>query len=495
MYSRDWCVSRQLWWGHRVPAYFCRASSDLNGGVWLVARGEDEARLLATRELSTSQIEIRQDTDVLDTWFSSALLPFSSLGWPDSSAPDLKRLFPLSLMETGHDILFFWVARMVMLSKQLTGSLPFKLLLDRVKESNAASGASTAECERALSAQRVSFPQGIPACGTDALRFTLVSHNVKAHTVTFDIDECHTNKLFCNKIWQATRFVLSAVQQRTDEFTLLDSEKLGLMERWILSRQANAVQRVEDALETFNLHEATAALKRFFYGEFCGVYLECSKPALRDELQARDAVSTLVTCLTTSLNLLAPFMPFLCEELYNQLPFSMRKFKSIHQAEFPTAKEWSRFRDLDAENDARLVLSVVHAIRRLKAEAALSKPETKIKVQVTEGIELELFRQNKTIIRILSACAEFEFSNEVPDSSLFEVLSPTCKVYLLGQHGSNIKWLQKKEKIEKDIEKLSNIMSGKGYSSKAPTNVQEAHKIKLERLQTELKKFPPKSTS
>ena len=248
--SRDWCISRQLWWGHQIPVY--EVSSPGSKNFWIAAQNPQEAREKALKKLdnkkSSNELKVTRDPDVLDTWFSSGLLPFSVFNWPDSTE-DFTRFYPLDVMETGHDILFFWVARMVMLSQELTNKLPFnKVLLHGIicdangrKMSKSLgnvivpeqiiSGATLAdlqgeteksfkmgilsksEMERSVDGQRKMFPNGIPECGTDALRFTLCSYNIKNHFINFDVNECHTNKLFFNKIWQATKYTISCADK------------------------------------------------------------------------------------------------------------------------------------------------------------------------------------------------------------------------------------------------------------------------------------------
>ncbi|KAJ8954030.1 hypothetical protein NQ318_004323 [Aromia moschata] len=330
---RDWCISRQLWWGHQVPAYSCHIRGRPDQTVWVAAEDVEVACRKAGGRLGVEDGDVVavRDDDVLDTWFSSALLPFSAFGWPNHKAvilsatdaievlslvlqeEDLARYYPLSLMETGHDILFFWVARMVMLGTELTGRLPFdKILLHGIvcdaqgrkmskslgnviapedvingatlemleassKANHAAGVLSEEELQRAVRGQKKMFPQGIPECGSDALRFTLLSHNIKNHFINFDVNECHTNKLFCNKIWQATKFVRLWFDAVSEEQTLRNSDvaetPLSPMDKWILSRLSFMVDTVNEGLENFDFHVSTAALKNFLYYDFCDVYL------------------------------------------------------------------------------------------------------------------------------------------------------------------------------------------------------------------------------
>lgn len=309
---RDWCISRQLWWGHRVPAYECTFNQ--SESVWLVGATRKDVELQAMKHFKVDTlhgIEINQDVDVLDTWFSSALLPFTAMGWPQIT-DFYDRNYPLDVMVTGHDILFFWVARMVMLGQVLTGRVPFAeiLLHGVVRDANGRKmskslgnvitpdqviyGASSEdlrneirksyengvlsadEMNRSIQGQQKLFPKGIPECGTDALRFTLCGVDVKSHFVDFDVNICHANSKFFNKIWQATRFTIASHEQlnlNVVDAVELNSLQLTPMDRYILSRLGNAVRRIKTAMDSYNLHNATDALKRFLYGDLCDVYL------------------------------------------------------------------------------------------------------------------------------------------------------------------------------------------------------------------------------
>lgn len=308
---RDWCISRQLWWGHQVPAFECTFN---NKTIWVVGNNRKDVETKAMKEFEVDTldgIQINQDSDVLDTWFSSALLPFSAMGWPNVD-DFYERNYPLDIMVTGHDILFFWVARMVMLGQVLTGKVPFtdvllhgvvcdangrkmsKSLGNVITPQQVIYGASLEdlknethksyengvlslnEVQKSIKGQKTLFPKGIPECGTDALRFTLCSQDIKSHFVDFDVNMCHANSRFFNKIWQATRYtIISHEQFNLPVLDEVDLKKLTLsdMDRYILSRLSNALGRIEKSMTVYNLHIATGALKSFFYGDLCDVYL------------------------------------------------------------------------------------------------------------------------------------------------------------------------------------------------------------------------------
>uniref|UniRef100_A0A1Y1N5J3 valine--tRNA ligase n=1 Tax=Photinus pyralis TaxID=7054 RepID=A0A1Y1N5J3_PHOPY len=523
---RDWCVSRQLWWGHRIPMYFCRVNQENGRECWVAAEDDVCARRKASAQLlsNPNDIIIVQDEDVLDTWFSSALFPFSAFGWPESSGK--LSHYPLSIMETGHDILFFWVSRMVMLGLQLTGQLPFaKILLhgiicdaygrkmskslgnvitpenvilgstlkeleNSLQASRAAGVLSNEEFLRAVEGQRKMFPTGIPACGVDALRFTLCSHDIKNHFINFDINECNTNRLFCNKIWQAAKFTTKYIEKAGIPSDI--PINLSIMDRWILSRLSKMVENVNRAIDKCELHLATTSIKNFLYYDFCDIYLESTKRGLKavDSEIASGHLSTLRFCLDVGLRTLAPFMPYLSQRLHRHL--------SVHSnsplvVDFPQSVAW---RNDDLEEEVRAVLDSVVAIRRLKKLFGVSK---KHKPEVRVVSRIAIYKELTEVVADLAACDKVAVaSREVVDTkeTAYDTIGSHTTIHLLLPPDisktleMDLKRLeQKKEKVSVEVEKMRRMMSAESYRINAAAKVQQTHAKKIQMLEDELSRI------
>jgi valyl-tRNA synthetase len=367
---RDWCISRQLWWGHRIPAWYCdRCLEPASEGA------EPTPRVIVAREDPGSCPgcggPLRQDEDVLDTWFSSGLWPFSTLGWPDET-PELARYYPTSVLVTGFDILFFWVARMMMFGLRFTGEVPFRHVYVHglVRDEYGA--------KMSKSKGNVQDPLELLATyGTDALRFTLVAQSAMGRDIRLSLERIDGNRSFANKIWNAARFVL----MNLGDFTDGGAGPLGAADRWILTRLSRTVEEMRAALESYRFNDAAQVIYRFLWNEFCDWYVELAKLSLAssDPARRRATQATLVQALEAALRLLHPLMPFITEELRQALPRDAETPARLVQARFPRAEDFPR--DGAAEADVERLIDVVRVVRNLRAEMSLP-PARKIDVQI-----------------------------------------------------------------------------------------------------------------
>ncbi|PIO68932.1 putative valine--tRNA ligase [Teladorsagia circumcincta] len=378
---RDWCISRQLWWGHRIPAYFITvndgktpAGDPCDGHYWVSAHSEELALQKAAKRFSVDPkfIQLKWDEDVLDTWFSSGMWPFAIMGWPENTT-DMQLYFPSNVLETGHDILFFWVARMVFMSQELTGKLPFKevYLHAMIRDAHGRKmsksfgnvidpldvirGVTLAELNRQLTTgnldakelaiaqagQARDYPKGIPECGTDALRFALLAYTSQGRDINLDVLRVQGYRFFCNKIWQAVRFTMMQLgsDYHAEPFEL--SGKESIMDLWILSRAAYAVNRCNAGMEAYSFTQVTTTLYDFWLYDLCDIYLEAVKPviALGTEEARVAAKATLYNCVEAGLRLISPIMPFLSEELWQHLPRRQSQPPAIIVHAYPEISE------------------------------------------------------------------------------------------------------------------------------------------------------------
>jgi valyl-tRNA synthetase len=352
MYNiQDWCISRQLWWGHRIPAWY-----DDKGNVY-VGYSEEDVR---AKHGINGEISLSQDEDVLDTWFSSALWPFSTLGWPEKTDA-LDEFYPGDVLVTGFDIIFFWVARMIMMGIKFMGDVPFHEVYIH---------GLIREIERAT---RKQFPDGIEAFGCDALRFTFAALATTGRDIRFDLGRIEGYKNFCNKIWNAARYVLMNTEDMSD-----GDAQYSAADRWIRSRFDETTTAVHDNLATYRLDLAAKAMYEFTWHEFCDWYLELSKPVLQsddvsDELK-RGTQQTLIQVLESLLRLIHPFMPFISEEIWLQVgPRAGVKGETIMLQPFPTASDAG---DADAVADIEWVKEFILGIRQIRGEMDISPGKT-----------------------------------------------------------------------------------------------------------------------
>jgi valyl-tRNA synthetase len=469
MYNiRDWCISRQIWWGHQIPAWYCQDCGEVS-----VSR-EDISQCL-----HCSSENIERDPDVLDTWFSSALWPFGTMGWPDNNTPTLERFYPTSCLVTGFDILFFWVARMMMMGLKFMGDVPFYHVYIHA-------------LIRDEEGQKMSKTQGnvidplvmMDKYGTDAFRFTLAAFAAQGRDIRMSERRIEGYRHFVNKLWNASRFVL----MNLEGYTPGDLKVGGLapVHRWILSRLSHAVSRAHEALEGYEFDKYAGVIYQFTWHEFCDWYLEFAKESLyhgegRERLIAQRA---LVTCLDAILKLAHPVMPFVIEEIWQHLPTAG---KSIAVAPFPEPrKEWE---DEGLEGEFSLVMDVISALRNIKAEADIPLTKRiKASVKASNG-SLEVLQREADRIRALAFLDDLRIAPDVirPPSSALAVLGGV-EVYVplgsLVDIEKEVARLEKElNKVVKELDRVSRKLSNLSFLKKAPSHVVEKDK----RIRQELK--------
>jgi valyl-tRNA synthetase len=387
---RPWCISRQLWWGHRIPVWYC---GDCGGQTSEVTDPTECAHCGSTH--------IHQDEDVLDTWFSSGLWPFSTLGWPDTDAPDYRRYYPTDVRETGYDILFFWVAREMMLGIELTGETPYATvyLHGLVRNENGRKISKSMENIDEYDPLNI-----IEKYGSDALRYTLLTSSTPGLDMNLDPRRLEGARNFGNKIWQAARFVLSNIpdSQAPPRAAALGSGALGLelVDRWIMSRLSRLVESATRLFEVFQFGEAGRQINEFLWGEYCDWYIEASKVRLYEPAADKTVPrAVLLHVLETGLRLLHPFMPFVTEAIWQALPEEVRQGESLMLARWPDAD--STRLDEQAEGQMALLMDLIRGIRNLRAEHDVT-PGKRIPAVVAAGAAAGLLDEQRAILCALA---------------------------------------------------------------------------------------------
>jgi valyl-tRNA synthetase len=491
---RDWCISRQIWWGHRIPAWHCAQCKEI-----IVARTAPAA----CPKCGAAKPE--QDPDTLETWFSSALWPFSTMGWPDET-PDYKTYYPTSLLITGYDILFFWVARMIMMGLRFTGAVPFRRVylhsLVRTAEGQKMSKSKGTGLDPIELNQKY---------GTDAMRFTLASMAAPGTDIVLSEDRILSYRAFANKIWNAARFLFmnldkfsTATGTTLEDLAAPKVRELApyaaadglapLADRWIFARIADVTQKVNDALDGFRFHEAAHVVYHFFWGDFCDWYIEWVKPDLSSADQGRATVAwrNLFTAFELSLRLLHPFMPFLTEELWQRLPQRLGA-RSIALAAFPEPHQ--RWKDDRAEADFALIEEIITAARNLRAEMKVD-PKRKVAAEFfSPGAAVRaLADANRDSIARLATLSELRIAAtklEAADGAL----RSTAQFDLRIAYGEAIdakaeltRLAKERERLSRDIESKRARLADTTFRERAPAKIVADLEQTLAERQVELAK-------
>ena len=464
---RDWCISRQLWWGHRIPAWHCEDCGETS-----VSR-ED-----ITVCMHCGSTHIHQDEDVLDTWFSSGLWPFETLGWPEDTE-DLRHFYPTATLVTGYDIIFFWVARMVMMGLRFGGDVPFRdvFIHGLVRDSEGR------KMSKSLG-NGIDPVEVIEKYGADTLRFMLITGNTPGNDMRFYWERVEAARNFANKIWNASRYMLMNLEGADDVFVPEESDYT-LADRWILTRSAETVRAVTANLENYELGEAGRAIYEFLWSEFCDWYIELTKARLYDKENVRaknTALYVLRTVLERTMRLLHPFMPFLTEEIWQKLPHEGR---SIMRAPWPEVDE----KDIDAEAEAAMtaIMEVIKVTRNLRAE--LGTPPGKksaLLLRVRDAALGDVFAAHMDYFHALASASEVTFlAEDAPDpENVVTGALAGAAVYLplaglIDVEKETARLTKERDNLEKEIARLSGKLANAGFTSKAPAAVVAAEREKL----------------
>ena len=520
---QDWCISRQLWWGHRIPAWY-----DDNGNVF-VGRTEEEVR---EKHGLGSDVTLSQDDDVLDTWFSSALWPFATMGWPEET-PDLETFVPSSVLVTGFDIIFFWVARMIMMTKKFTGKIPFKdiyitgLIRDENGDKMSKSKGNVLDpidlidgidieslvtkrtagmmqpqlAEKIAKRTRKQFPDGIQAYGTDALRFTFAAMASTSRDINFDMARVEGYRNFCNKIWNASRFVLMNTEEHD---TGRDGGEmvLSMADRWIWAKFQQTLVEFEKALEDYRFDIAAQTVYEFTWNQFCDWYLELTKPVLNNdastEAEKRGTRHTLINVLESLLRLLHPLMPFITDTIWQRVvPLSALKVEegaSIMVQAFPEVDAAKQ--DDKVLADIEWVKKFIVGIRNIRGEMDISpnKPLNALLKNVSDEDARRLDAAKAFLDKLskLETVTILKDGEEAPASATalvgeMEILIPMAG--LIDKDAELARITKAMEKIEKDVSRTRGKLGNEKFVSNAPEAVIEKERAKLEEGEKALAKL------
>ena len=474
---RDWCISRQIWWGHRIPVWICSDCSKV-----IVEETDPDVCP------SCGSKHIIQETDVLDTWFSSALWPFSTMGWPENTDL-LKTFYPTNVLVTGFDILFFWVARMMMMGVHFMDEVPFDDVYIHALVRDEHGKKMSKSKGNVIDPLKV-----IDEYGADAFRFTLSAFAAQGRDVKMSESRVEGYRHFVNKLWNASRFALMHI---TAKDTQIDYEKLSSTEKWILSRSVHTSLLVKQGIENYKFNEAASAIYKFVWHEFCDWFIETAKPALYEKegvLRRNCARSVLSKVLTDTVIMLHPFMPFITEEIYSILPGTQG---SVMKASFPySTKEYEIYRNEVVEKDVEFVFDMISGIRNIRSEMKI-QPSMKLKVlaQTDDKREKIIIAENKSFIVNLATLESFYFckNDSIPSSSASSVTgNATCFVMLEGVINFDKEIARLEKEVEKNTKELLGVqkrLNNESFLDKAPDNIIQKVKAQHAELEEENNKL------
>ncbi len=467
---RDWCISRQLWWGHRIPAYYCQECGEI-----VIAKDEPHN---CPKCQSTQFV---QDEDTLDTWFSSALWPFSTLGWPEKTE-ELAHFYPTSVLVTGYDIIFFWVIRMVFSGIEQMGEIPFKDVLFHGLVRDSEGRKMSKSLGNGIDPLEV-----IDKYGADALRLTLVTGNAPGNDMRFYYERVEANRNFGNKLWNATRFILMNFEGEDINLTV-EEEELTAADRWILSKVNSLAKEVTENMDKYDLGIAVQKLYDFAWEEFCDWYIEMVKPRLynKEDASRKAALWTLKTVMIHVLKMLHPYIPFITEEIFMSL---QEGEETIMLSSWPTFKEeWDFKAD---EEEIELLKGAVRNIRNLRSEMNVP-PSRKAKVFVVseDAKTRDIFERGKVFFSVLGFASEVAIQKDTIgiESDAVSVVVPQATLYIpfaeLVDIEKELERLKKeKQKLEAEVERVDKKLSNQGFVAKAPEKLIEEEKAKRQKYQ------------
>ncbi|HJD43553.1 MAG TPA: valine--tRNA ligase [Candidatus Paenalcaligenes intestinipullorum] len=505
---QDWCISRQLWWGHQIPAWYSEE------GQIIVARNEAEA--LAKAKAAGIDGPLTRDEDVLDTWFSSALVPFTDLGWPDAN-PDLEKYLPSSVLVTGFDIIFFWVARMVMMSMHMTGKVPFHsvyvhgLVCDMEGKKMSKSRGNTIDpvdliegidLESLLAKRttglmnprqaqsiekrtRKDFPDGFPAYGTDALRFTMAAYATLGRNINFDLKRCEGYRNFCNKLWNATRFVLMNVEGHTLQPSAELQPEYSFVDRWVLSEFSRLISNVERGFKEFRFDNIANSIYHFVWDEYCDWYVEIAKVQLQHGSPAQQLATrqTLIQVLEQVLRLLHPIMPFITEELWQKVAV----VAGVRDADSETSIMVQRYPQPDqqavdkaAETQLAELKAQVDAIRALRGEMNLSPSE---RVPLLAQGDTETLQRNAPYLQALARLSQVDTHDALPDLGAPVQVVGTTQLMLhveIDVAAETARLSKEIARLESEITKANGKLNNENFVARAPAAVVEQERQRVQ---------------